>query len=85
MVSKAARDFGIGFLVGVAVSFLTAVFAVMINFDIGVRIGAVLSPLSSLLVDRVGDGLISLANGLLYGVIACLASLSHSAWRSDRT
>ena len=82
---KAARSFGIGFLVGMAVPFLTAVFAMMINFDLGVRIGTVLQPFVSDLVDKIDDGLITLVNGLLYGTVACLISLLHSVWRSRRT
>jgi hypothetical protein len=84
MIRKAAKYFGIGFLVGVAVPFLTAVFAVMINFDVGVQIATVLEPFGSLLADRVDDSLITIANGFLYGTVACLASLLHSAVRPSR-
>jgi hypothetical protein len=85
MISKAAKYFGIGFLIGIAAPSLIAVFAVLINFDAGLRLASVFVPFGSFLADKFDDGFVTITNGLLYGTIACLATLLHAAWRPRRT
>lgn len=58
----------IAFLVGLAAPFAISVIAMMISFDLGVWIGKVAVPLSS--VSGINDSIVELGNGAIYAIIA---------------
>ena len=58
------------FLIGAAAPFLISIFAILVSFNTGLRVATIFAP-AMVMADKWPDPLIPLANGFLYGCLAC--------------